>query len=60
MQNQGDSLIDERLIQDSLTDHIDRVDATRDLWPVIRDRLQPTTADEVSSHTQEWRRPPGL
>ena len=39
MQNRGDSLIDERLIQDSLTEHIDRVDAERDLWPGIRDRL---------------------
>ena len=38
MQNRGDSLIDERLIQDALTEHIDRVDATRDLWPDIRDR----------------------
>ena len=39
MRNRGDSQIDERLIQDALTEHIDRVDATRDLWPGIRDRL---------------------
>ena len=39
MQNRGDSLIDERLIQDALTEHIDRVDATRDPWPDILDRL---------------------
>lgn len=39
MQNRGDSLIDERLIQDALSEHIDRADATRDLWPDIRDRL---------------------
>ena len=38
MQNRGDTLIDERLIQDALTEHIDRVDAIRDLWPGIRDR----------------------
>ena len=39
MRNRGDSQIDERLIQDALTERIDRVDTTRDLWPGIRDRL---------------------
>ena len=39
MRNQGDSRIDERLIGDALTEHMDRVDPTRDLWPGIRDRL---------------------
>ena len=39
MRNRGDTLIEERLIQDALTEHIDRVDATRDLWPGIRDSL---------------------
>ena len=39
MRNQGVSRIDERLIQDALTEQIDRVDATCDLWPDIRDRL---------------------
>ena len=39
MQRQGDSQIEERLIGDALTEHMDRVDATRDLWPGIRDRL---------------------
>ena len=39
MQYRGDSLIDERLIKDLLSEHLDHVDATRDLWPGIRDRL---------------------
>ena len=39
MQRQGDSPIEERLIGDSLTEHMDRVEATRDLWPGIRDRM---------------------
>ena len=39
MQRQGDSQIEERLIGDSLTEQMDRVEATRDLWPGIRDRL---------------------
>ena len=39
MRNQGVSRIEERLIEDALTEQIDRVDATRDLWPDIRDRL---------------------
>ena len=39
MQRQGDSQIEERLIGDSLTEHMDRVEATRDLWPGIRDRM---------------------
>ena len=39
MRNQGDSRIDERLIADALTDHLDRVDPTRDLWPGVRERL---------------------
>ena len=39
MQNRGDSLIDERLIQDTLTENIDRANATQDLWPGIRDKL---------------------
>lgn len=39
MRNQGDSRIEERLIGDALTEHMDRVDLTQDLWPGIRDRL---------------------
>lgn len=39
MRNRDEARIEERLIQDSLTEHIDRVDDTRDLWPGIRDRL---------------------
>ena len=39
MRNQGDYWIEERLVGDVLSDYMDRVDATRDLWPGIRDRL---------------------
>ena len=39
MRNRDEARIEERLIGDSLTEHIDRVDDTRDLWPGIRDRL---------------------
>ena len=39
MRNRDEARIEERLIEDSLTEHIDRVDDTRDLWPGIRDRL---------------------
>ena len=45
MRNRDEARIDERLIADTLTDHMDRVDPTRDLWPGIRDRLsQPRPA----------------
>ena len=37
--NQGDSPIEGRLIGDTLSEYMDRIDATRDLWPGIRDRL---------------------
>ena len=33
------SRIEERLIGDALSEYMDRVEATRDLWPGIRDRL---------------------
>ena len=39
MQRQGDSQIEGRLIGDALSEYMDRVDTTRDLWPGIRDRL---------------------
>ena len=39
MPSQSDSRIEERLIGDALTDHMDRIDDTSDLWPDIRDRL---------------------
>ena len=40
MPSQSDSRIEGRLIGDALTDHMDRIDDTRDLWPDIRDRLR--------------------
>ena len=39
MQRQGDFQIEGRLIGDALSEYMDRVDTTRDLWPGIRDRL---------------------
>lgn len=39
MRNRDEARIEEQLIQDALTEHIDRVNDTRDLWPDIRDRL---------------------
>lgn len=39
MRSQSDSRIEERLIGDALTDHMDRIDDTREFWPDIRDRL---------------------
>ncbi len=39
MRDRGDPQIDERLISDTLSEFIDRVDTGRDLWPGIRDRL---------------------
>ena len=39
MPSQSVFRIEERLIGDALTDHMDRIDDTRDLWPDIRDML---------------------
>ena len=39
MRNQGDYWIEERLVGDALSEYMDRVDATRDLWPGIRERV---------------------
>ena len=39
MGGRGDPQIDERLISDTLNGYMNRVDAGRDLWPDIRDRL---------------------
>ena len=38
MRHQGDTHIQERLIGDTLSEYLDRVNAWRDLWPEIRDR----------------------
>ena len=39
MRDRGDFRIEERLIADTLSEYMDRVDTGRDLWPDIRDRL---------------------
>ena len=48
MREEADSRIDERLIGDALSEHMDRVDATRDLWPGVRDRLSQRSRSRFS------------
>ena len=49
MRHQGDSRIEGRLIGDALAEDMDRVDATRDLWPGIRDRLSQRRPTQFSA-----------
>ena len=47
MRDEANSRIDERLIGNALTEHMDRVDATRDLWPGICDGLSQRTRTKL-------------
>ena len=47
MRDEANSRIDERLIMDALTDHTNRVEASQDLWPGIRDGLSQRTRTKL-------------
>ena len=53
MLHRGDYQIEERLIGDALSEYMDRVNATREIWPEVRERLS-RRSELGSRYSQEW------